>query len=474
MTPLSRAGHPAIESQHEVRPTVNAPQRTSDAPTSTASAWGGAMRLHSRFLSGSALFFLSASVVNLGNYAFNLILGRWLGPALFAEVNLVITLLLIMSLVAATLQMSVARFTAGLSTGSDLGAIAANRAWFARAAQVLGLLAAVGLVAGSTWLQEFFHTQSPWPFILLGLGVPVYLVQGIERGVLQGRMMFGRLALSYQAEMWSRLLLSALLVAAGLGVGGVVAAVTLSFVAAWLVARRAGSGLPPPSALSREHSRAARSFAGPVALALLGQILINNSDVLIVKHFYQPTDAGHYAALALIGRMVFFATWSVMTVLVPLAARAQADRQDHWHLMWLSLGIVGAVSAGVIGMSSVFGTQLVTALFGPAYLAIVPLLWPYALATGLFALANVIVTYRLSIGVVQAGLFGAAGGIVQVALLWLFHATLYQVIQVQIVLMALLLAALLVWEFRLRRRDTQRATAAEVSSDLGLKPVANV
>ena len=44
-------------------------------------------------LSGGALLFASMTVVNAGNYLFNLILGRWLGPEAFSDLSLIVTLL---------------------------------------------------------------------------------------------------------------------------------------------------------------------------------------------------------------------------------------------------------------------------------------------------------------------------------------------------------------------------------------------
>ena len=50
------------------------------------------------------------TIVNAGNYIYNLILGRWLGPTLFADVSLIITLLLVVTFITAPLQMTTARY----------------------------------------------------------------------------------------------------------------------------------------------------------------------------------------------------------------------------------------------------------------------------------------------------------------------------------------------------------------------------
>lgn len=406
----------------------------------------------SGLVTGSALLLVSTTIVNLGNYLFNLILGRWLGPADFADLSLIVTFMLVLTLITATLQTVVAKFSAAYSADEENGRIAGLRGWSVKWAWIAGALMAAALILGATPLQRFFHTASTWPFVLLGVGIPIYFVQGVDRGILQGQLRFLLLSASYQAEMWARLILGIGLVALGWSVNGAVAALTLSFVATWLVARLGARALPAGAAYSPDDQRTALRFAGPVSLALIGQILINNSDVLIVKHFFPPVDAGHYAALALIGRIVFFATWSVVTVLLPAVAQRHQKGLPHRRYLWLSLAAVLAVSVGVTGGAFLFPELIVGILFGSAYLSIAPLLGLYAVATTLYALSNVVITYRLSIGNGQGGTLAVIGGAAQVIALWFFHSSLQEVVMVQIVLMSGLMVALLAWDWWMERR----------------------
>jgi O-antigen/teichoic acid export membrane protein len=105
-----------------------------------------------------------------------------------------------------------------------------------------------------------------------------------------------------------------------------------------------------------------------------------------------------------------------------------------------------AVSTVIVGATYLFPQAIVNLLFGGAYLSIAPLLGLYALATMFFALANVVITYRLSIGNVEGTYMAIAAGVAQVILLWLFHESLAQVVWVQLVLMAGLFAVLMVWD----------------------------
>ena len=80
-------------------------------------------------LSSSMILLVSTTVVNLGNYLFNLLMGRWLGPAAFADVSLLVTLFLVVTLVTSTLQTVAARYSAIYAAGGQLDALGGLRPW---------------------------------------------------------------------------------------------------------------------------------------------------------------------------------------------------------------------------------------------------------------------------------------------------------------------------------------------------------
>lgn len=413
----------------------------------------------SALLSGSVLMLISTTIVNAGNYLYNLILGRWLGPAAFSDLSLIVTLMLMVTFVTVTLQMTAAKFAAGYEARGDSAEIRGLHRWLSTWAWGSGIVLALLLALGSPLWQRLFSTESPWPFVILALGIPVYFVQGIDRGVLQGQISFVRLAVTYQVEMWARLAFGLLLVAMGFSVIGATAGITLSFVATWLVSRRVTDSLGPDGTLSKSEQRNVMVFAWPVIVANVSQILINNSDIILVKRFFEPELAGEYAALALIGRIVFFATWSVVVTLFPIVAQRHETGEPHRMLLWTGLGLVLGVSAVIVGATIVMPTWIVTVLFGEAYLAIAPLLWLYAIATMLYALANVVINYRLSAENRLGTYIAVVAGVAQVGGVALFHASQRQVVIVQIIIMGTLLAILLIWDGILAQRERRAASA---------------
>ena len=155
------------------------PQEATPAP----GRWRAALR-GNRLLTGSALLLVSTTIVNIGNYLFNLLMGRWLGPAAFADVSLIITLFLVVTLITATLQTVAARFSAIYQAGQQFDLLASLRKWAVRCAWVLGAAGAALMIVGAPLWMQFFQTGSPWPFVILGVGVPIYFAQGVDLSLI--------------------------------------------------------------------------------------------------------------------------------------------------------------------------------------------------------------------------------------------------------------------------------------------------
>lgn len=137
-------------------------------------------------LASSALFFVSTTIVNGGNYLFNLLLGRWLGPALFADVSIIITLFLFLTFLTTGLQQTAAKFAAIYTAEKAPGRLAALRHWLNRRAWLAGAVCLLIMGGGARFWQTFFHTTSPWLFVLFAVGLPFYFAQGIDRGNFTG------------------------------------------------------------------------------------------------------------------------------------------------------------------------------------------------------------------------------------------------------------------------------------------------
>lgn len=412
-----------------------------------------------RFLTPTRIFIASTLVVNAGNYAYNLGLGRWLSPAEFADAGLMVTLLLVASFVGMTFQIVATKFTVDLDERFQDG----FRGWLGQRSLLVGALISVAVLLWSKELSGFFQLSSPWPIVVFGLMLPLFFLMSVKRGYLQGAGDFIALSTSYQSEMWGRVAatvgaLAFLRWGVDLQVG---MAILISVAFGYLVIHT-----PSKVSFTRWTSfagyRRVWQFLALTAGYEASQILINYSDILMVKHYFNAESAGLYTSMALIGRMIYFMTWMVVMVLVPKVLQMRKDGEDYQQALIKYFGVIASFSAVLIVGAYVFADEIVLVLFGKAYLPVSSLLWKYGLATMLFALANLLVYYFLSIDMKLPVYIAIGFGILQVVLLSVYHSSLDQMVLVQIINMGALLGLMVghfVWSWTSAGRRDGTITA---------------
>lgn len=407
----------------------------------------------------ATFLFISTIIVNAGNYAINLVLGRVLGPAEFAEASIITTGVLMLSFMAVGLQLTAAKYSAGYFAEQNAEKLSSFSFWIYKKGRVLGLVLLALILMSAQVLMKFFHFDSSWPFIIVAIGIPGYLMMSAARGWMQGTDHFKPLAFTYIIEMVARLLLTFLCIflVYRLGLDRTTEAVSIGFLGAFVLSylyahKKIQFGTP--SAFHSDKLSGLRSFIVVIIIYEFSQILINNSDILLVKHYFNNVDAGIYAALALIGRVVFFATWTIVTLLFPKVIQLEKQGKDHSHLFWSSLGIVVGIGLIIIAGCYLFDQLIITILFGDAYLDAAPLLWKYASATTLFASANVFVYYYMSLDRYVPVALSVIAGITQIFSILFFHQSMQMVIYVQILVMACLLVSMMIYHLSVLHRST--------------------
>jgi len=426
-----------------------------NAPTESGRSDGTAAR---QLVTGASVLAVALIVTNAGNYVLNLLLGRWLSPAEFADASLMVTLMLTFASISVCLALVTARFI-GIQDAADHVEDSERLARrLRRVALSVGIVIAALLAAGSPWWRDIFHTGSAWIFVILAGGIPFYLQCAVGRGTLQGRLRFVPLAATFLVEMAVRLSVGSGLVLLGMGVDGATAGLALSLVAAWATVMlfrpsRSRARRPVevgPADVSPDTSTdlaGVRAYAAFVSVLLVGQMVINNSDVLVAKASLAPFEAGLYSAVALIGRAVFFLSWSVATVVFPVVAVRHA-RGESGHRV-LAGGIVAVLGIGTVCVvgASLFGGPVLGVVLGPEYSGLSGSLAFYALATTLFAVACLIASQHLATGRIRESWVVLAGAGLQIVLLLLWHNSIAQLIAAQLVTMSVLLAAVVISHF---------------------------
>jgi len=408
--------------------------------------------LQALVLGGSIVMLMNTTVVSAINFVYNVVMARMLGPSRFGHVTALVTLLMLCSAVTLAFQMVCAKFVARNPTvGAKAGVYRSllGKAW------IIGLGLGGALFAAQKPMAAFLHLPDPRMLGVLAVGIAAYVPLGVRRGAMQGLCSFRRLSASFITEALVRLAAASLLVVLGYAEFGVVGAICLSVLASYWV-----SGLGPELRVRSEHSHPASFGEGIQAIVFfVGQVIICNTDVLVVKHFFAPEVAGLYAAVALVGRLLYFSSWSVVSVMFPVSAAAVQSKKEDPKVVLLPFLFVLGLAAAFILTLSLFPHFVIHTIFGREFHQSESLLAFYAVATGLYSLSVVLMAYEMSRRIANTGWLQLifSGGLV--AAIGVFHSTLREVIVVQIVLMAALLA-LVSFPFLRRHRRTTASEAA--------------
>jgi O-antigen/teichoic acid export membrane protein len=393
--------------------------------------------LQARALSGSFVLLSASGLATAINFAYNIAVAQSLGPIGFGQASAVYTLLILLLTVTLSFQIVSAKAVAQQS--SPEAKLEVHRS-FHRNAWICGIIVALLLLLFQTAIADFLNLPSPILIVLLAIGAAFYVPLGSQRGYLQGAYGFRRLAINIVLEGLVRLFGSLLLIRLGFGVPGVIAANAAAVAAAYLAtgprfAAAVPTGLGLPDAF-REVLQAV-VFCG-------GQALINNCDIVLVKHFFPATAAGLYAAVSLVGRVIFFFCYAVVNTMFPLMAGTRSEERNNHKLLATSLLTVLAIGSTLVLCIRLAPAGIWTSLFGPQFeiagkYGLPYLLALYATATVIYSLSVVMITYEMSYKIANTSWVQLAFSGVVVAGICRYHSSLRQVIWVQLVLMAVLL-----------------------------------
>jgi O-antigen/teichoic acid export membrane protein len=381
---------------------------------------------------------LSSFFVGGMNLIYNFTVAHRLGADKFGHASVVYTTLMLLSSVTLTFQLLCSKFVARSESSTERAAI---YHLLHRWAWVAGFVVGAGLALGSEFVTRYLNLPSKNLITLLAVGIVFYVPLGTRRGFLQGTYDFRPLALNFALEVFVKLVGASVLISAGYGVEGVVGAVSASVVVAYFVA------IPRKGHAPEVQQATLHAGFGEGVQAItffVGQVIINNLDIVLVKHFFDATQAGIYAAVALVGRIVYMLSWSVVSSMFPFSAGAKSGESDGRAVLSVAVLLVVLIATVFTLGAWLVPSELWHILLGPGFPAgshrfYASLLILYALTTGIYSLGVVLMTFEISrkIGNVSWLQLGFSAAII--AGIYLFHATLHQVITVQLVLMMTLL-----------------------------------
>jgi len=420
--------------------------------------------LRSEFVRHGSIVFASSTVVNLFNYVFHFFMSRRLGVVDYGGLASVLAGLVLVSVPSAVLTMVVVRYAAEFKAVSDLPRLRRLGDRVFALTSIVGVLAFGACALLREPIARYLNIPDARVVAIAGIVLAVAVILPGVRGVIQGAQDFKRLAVSTALEACCKLIFGIGFVVAGFGLIGAIlgyAAGALVSLAYTLVVVR---GYAPASMirLRVDITRLYTTTRG-VALSTFALTSMSFSDLLLVKHFFSPEQAGLYGAISLVGKVLLFVVGFVPTIVLPKATARATHGQPALPILVQALGATVLLSAVGLTVIGVAPSLVIRMMAGSAYLGATPYVLEYSIAMALLAATSLVATYKVGLG-----RFDFVPGVVTVALgeviaIQFLHARLEQVIGILVIGNGVALVAALAGVRRPVAAAVPRGPAQEVA-----------
>ena len=393
---------------------------------------------------GSAIVFSGTMLSNVIAYAYHLVIGRILGPEKYGELASLFSLSYLLNVPGLVVQNVIAKYVATYNATGDDGKVKSLIVTVTKWLAVVSLVSVLVSIPLYKNISDYLHVQSPWYVFYILVASVVFFLATVITGTLQGYKKFTDLMIFGNIGIILRL--TGGVIGAFYGVGATAFANMITAILAYILSFIPIRFMRRVKVVQTKLSvKTISEYGLPSLLCILGITSLYSTDVMLVKHYFSAFDAGMYAALAMMGKVIFFAGSSVAYVLFPVVAERNATGTRSHALIYTSLFIVAGISLGLTIGYYLFPKIALQLLFGSSYLAASSYLGMFGIFITFFSLSNVLTTVLLGLGRTQIWVMLFVATLSQIIGVSIYHQTLAQVIQVNIAVCITLFLSLLLY-----------------------------
>lgn len=342
------------------------------------------------FRDSSVVF--GATLISGGlNYAYQVSMGRMLGPEAFGVFGSLFALFYIVGVLGAGVGYCSTQYVSSLSRDESAG--------FLRGLGIRVMVLTVAMfllfIALSPILASSLKISDPFLVVLMAVSIFFGLPNQVNNGALRGLQKFVAMGGLGVTGPVLKLVTGVGLVLLGFGIYGAIGAMIVSSLFVFLAT----------TVYLRKLYISGRSFHGfkevyvyaiPSILTAFCFTVLANGDVLIVKNLFSPEQAGLYVAISVMGKILIFLPSGVVGAMFPKVSDGHSKGGETHGLLKRGLLYTGTLTAIGVVIYTLFSEELLIMLFGASYLPGAYLLPWYGLVVFIFSLNIVLLNYTLA------------------------------------------------------------------------------
>ena len=393
------------------------------------------------------IMLVSGTIVGIFNYSYQVYMGRALGPEEYGVFGALFAIFYMIGIISQTLGTSTTQFVSKfVGEGKQIGFFIKGSL---KRTILVGSAVSMIFLIFRTELMNLLKLPDDWPILILILILSLSWIIPIIDGSLRGMRRFSCLAFSSISNASFKLIFGVGLVIVGFGVSGALFGVAIGTILGLLISF---VFLKPYIKPNNPHDpdfsySSFYSYSLPVMFAMISLSIPSNLDVILAKYFFSPSEAGLYTSVSVLGKIVFFFSGAVGTVMFPIIAEKFTKGENTRGILKKSLLCAGALSGGLVSIYVLY-PEIVVKIFGGKYFDAIALVAPYGMAMFFVSITSIVITYHLAIKNMIYIAFFTGFTVIEIMLLMISHSSMADMINVLLITNLVFLAMSIVYTFK--------------------------
>lgn len=353
----------------------------------------------STLLRGSLFVFITNNIFNLGNFLYNLLMGRLLGPALYGDLGAINSFLTFFSLPLAVINLLLVKEIAHSWGKKNLKNIRLIINFFSQKLFIIGLLLVVILSILSQQITHFLQLDSSFPLIVASIALPLSGFMTINKASLQGMLSFQYLAVNSLVEVSFRIFISTVLVLfnfklVGALLGPLFGSIVSFLLSAIQIKILLGKTMVNPKTTFKFSLK---KTVLPVFLVIFSLSSIFSLDIIFVRHFFSADTSGNYVALSTMGKIIFYAVGPFITVMFPHISSKVSNNLPYLLPLAGSLTLTLIISLIATFLFFMAPKFIINLFYGDKFVTAYQFMGLFAFYMSLYSLISILTHFFLSI-----------------------------------------------------------------------------
>jgi len=396
-------------------------------------------------VSESSFLFLGTTAANICAFALSVFLPRHLSRASYADIAVLLTLITWVSMPAQAFIPTVVQFATRYFSKKQKE-YAAELFWQSNLnIGIIAIILFAGFVIFSPFIGSFLHIKNMFEIILAGAVIAGVYMSNTNIAFLQSLLEFKFLSLTTSLGGIIKLLIGVVVILLGFGLDGILVGYFLSFLIPFLLTFIPLRRLFVRQVKTTIHTKEILTYGFPTAVAVFSLFSFTSTDTLLVKHFLPSSDAALYSGLSVLGRIIFYFSAPIGSVMFPLVIKRIHEKRNAKGLLYASFLLVLVPSLLLSLVYFLFPEAIIGFVLGKQYISGAPLLGWFGLYLCIFSLLNILINFLLSIKKTAVSYIALGGACIQAIGITLFHSTIRQVVTFSLILSLVLFVVLLLY-----------------------------